>query len=429
MLGQPLDGISANPPDRGSHGVHSASTRFGPAEAEVLSLPLRIVADENMPGLAMFDALGTVVARPGRALSARDLSQADVLLVRSVTRVDAALLEGTPVRFVGSATIGTDHIDLPWLSQAGISFTHAPGCNAMAVAEYTLQAVIEWLIATGRELSGLTLGVVGCGNVGSRVAALMRALGVTVLCCDPPRQKRGEQVDGGWQSLDTVLGCDIVSLHVPLSRGGPDATWHLLDRARLRTLTSWQLLINTCRGPVIDNQELMQLPQQHLPALVLDVWENEPLVMRGLFERVLRGSAHIAGYSVEGRWRGSRMVLQGLHRWLGQVDDGSEPNPLQSDWLQPVSGLIDLLALLRSRYRLGDDHQALLASLAAPDPGTAFDLLRKHYPQRHEMRGTVVRAPVAASLLPLLSALGVSVSPGIASAGQDPHRRGGSSLR
>lgn len=395
----------------------------------MLPLPLRIVADENMPGLAMFDALGSVVARPGRALSARDLGQADVLLVRSVTRVDAALLAGTPVRFVGSATIGTDHIDLSWLSRAGISFAHAPGCNAMAVAEYTLQVVLEWLIATGRTLTGLSLGVVGCGNVGSRVAALMRALGITVLCCDPPRQKRGEQVDGGWQSLDAVLDCDIVSLHVPLNRDGEDATWHLLDRTRLRALTPRQLLINTCRGPVVDNQALIELPRQQLPALVLDVWENEPLLLPGLFERVLRGSPHIAGYSVEGRWRGSRMVLQALRRWLGQEDAGAEPDLLQSDWLQPVSGLTDLLALLRSRYRLADDHRALAASLSEPSPGKAFDLLRKHYPQRHEMGGTVVRAPVAASLLPLLSALGVSVWPGTASADQGPHRHGGSSLR
>lgn len=395
----------------------------------MLPLPLRIVADENMPGLAMFEVLGTVVTRPGRALSAQELSQADVLLVRSVTRVDAALLDGTPVRFVGSATIGTDHIDLPWLSRAGVGFAHAPGCNAMAVAEYTLQVVLEWLVAAGRETAALTVGIVGCGNVGSRVAALMQALGATVLRCDPPRQKRGEPVDGGWHSLDTVLGCDIVSLHVPLSRDGEDATWHLLDRSRLRALTPGQLLINTCRGPVVDNQALIELPRQQLPSLALDVWEHEPLVAPALFERVLRGTPHIAGYSAEGRWRGSRMVLQGLQRWLGQSDGGSEPDPVHSEWLQPVSGLTGLLALLRSRYRLAGDHDALAASLLESEPGKAFDLLRKQYPQRHEMHGAVVRAPVLASLLPLLSELGVSVWPDTANADQGPHRRGESSLR
>lgn len=375
----------------------------------MLALPLRIVADENMPGLAMFDALGTVVARPGRALSAQDLGHADVLLVRSVTRVDAALLDGTPVRFVGSATIGTDHIDLSWLSQAEIGFAHAPGCNAMAVAEYTLQAVLEWLTAVGREVTGLTVGVVGCGNVGSRVVALMKALGARVLCCDPPRQRRGEQVDGGWQTLDAVLGCDIVSLHVPLSREGEDASWHLIDRGRLMALTPRQLLINTCRGPVVDNQALLELPRQQLPSLVLDVWENEPLLPTALFDRVFRGTSHIAGYSVEGRWRGSRMVLQGLQGWLGQHVSGSEPEPVHSEWLPPISGLSDLLTLLRSRYRLAEDHVALAASLLESEPGKAFDLLRKQYPQRHEMRGTLVRGPVSASLLPVLSELGVSV--------------------
>lgn len=390
---------------------------------------LRIVADENMPGLSLFEALGSVVTLPGRGLSAQDLRQADVLLVRSVTRVDAALLEGTPVRFVGSATIGTDHIDLPWLERAGIGFAHAPGCNAMAVAEYTLQAVVGWLIAVDRQVAGLTVGVVGCGNVGSRVAALMKVLGATVLCCDPPRQKRGEQVEGGWQRLDTVLGCDVVTLHVPLSSEGDDATGHLLNRTRLMALQPQQLLINTCRGPVVDNQALVELPGEQLPALVLDVWEHEPLLQPALFARVFRGTPHIAGYSVEGRWRGSRMVLQGLRGWLGQHDIGAEPGPVSSEWLQPVTGLTDLLALLRSRYRLADDHDALAASLLEPEPGKAFDLLRKQYPQRHEMRGAVVRAPVRASLLPLLSELGVSVWPDTASADPDPRRHGGSSLR
>ena len=375
----------------------------------MLASPLRIVADENMPGLEMFQALGTVVARPGRALSTRDLQQADVLLVRSVTRVDAALLEGTPVRFVGSATIGTDHIDLPWLGRAGIGFAHAPGCNAMAVAEYTLQATLEWLVAVGREVSGLTFGVVGCGNVGSRVATLMTALGAKVLCCDPPRQGRGEQLDGGWQTLEAALGCDIVSLHVPLIREGEGSTWHLLDRSRLAALAPRQLLINPCRGPVVDNLSLTELPRQQLPSLVLDVWENEPRLLPALFDRVFRGTPHIAGYSVEGRWRGSSMVLQGLHSWLARDDVDLEPQALQSQWSQPVAGLVDLLALLRSRYRLADDHDALAVSLLEPDPGRAFDRLRKHYPQRHELRGTAVSGLVSPSLLPVLSELGVGV--------------------
>ncbi len=382
---------------------------WAPAEAEVLALPVRIVADENMPGLDMFAALGTVVARPGRALTARDLAQADVLLVRSVTRVDAALLAGTPVRFVGSATIGTDHVDLSWLGRAGIGFAHAPGCNAMAVAEYTLQAVLEWLIAFHREPAGLTVGVVGCGNVGSRVAALMRALGLTVLCCDPPRQRRAEQVEGGWQTLETALGCDIVSLHVPLSGEGQDASWHLIDRARLMALGPRQLLINTCRGPVVDNQALLALPAQKLPSLVLDVWENEPVLPLALFARVLRGTPHIAGYSAEGRWRGSRLVLQALRTWLGQDDPGSEPQSVHAEWSTPVSGLVDLLALMRSRYRLADDHDALAGSLLEPEPGKAFDRLRKQYPLRHEMRGMTVRGPASALLRPVLSELGVSV--------------------
>ena len=200
---------------------------------------MKITADENMPALALFAPLGEVTLCAGRGLTQADLSETEVLLVRSVTRVDAALLAGTPVRFVGSATIGTDHVDTAWLAQAGIGFAHAPGCNAMAVAEYVLQAVLDWACEQSRALEELSVGVVGVGNAGGRVARLLAAAGCRVLGCDPPRAAVGERMEGDLaldQSLDQLLGCDVVTLHVPLTTEGPYATHHLLDAAALARL-------------------------------------------------------------------------------------------------------------------------------------------------------------------------------------------------
>src|SRR5690606_4364319 len=152
--------------------------------------------------------------------------------------------EGTPVRFVGSATIGTDHVDLDWLARAGIPFAHAPGCNAQAVVEYVLQAILLWCERNGREPATLSLGVVGVGNVGGRLAAHAAALGMKVVPCDPPRERRGDQLEWPWAKIDDVMACDVVSLHVPLIKAGEDATCHLLDAPRLGRLHAGQLLIN-----------------------------------------------------------------------------------------------------------------------------------------------------------------------------------------
>lgn len=370
--------------------------------------PLRIVADENMPGLQMFEALGQVVRQPGREIRRSQLQQADVLLVRSVTTVDEALLADTPVRFVGSATIGTDHVDLGWLQQAGIHFAHAPGCNAQAVAEYVLHAVLDWLPEQGKPVTELSVAVVGCGNVGTRVASFFRALGATVLCCDPPRERRGDVIEGGWHRLDEVLACDVVSLHVPLIRSGADATFHLLDAQQLSTMKAGQLLINTCRGAVVDNAALLALPQQNLPQLVLDVWEGEPLVSAELFARTRFGTPHIAGYSVEGKWRGSWMVCRALAQWCAHQPEPTAPVVQQSVYDGTVEQLPDLLALLVSRYSMRADHQALGASLTEPQAAKAFDRLRKNYPDRHELDGTRITGAIAPRWQPLLSLLGVS---------------------
>ncbi|PKM22430.1 MAG: erythronate-4-phosphate dehydrogenase [Gammaproteobacteria bacterium HGW-Gammaproteobacteria-14] len=368
-----------------------------------------------MPELGLFAGLGDITTLPGRSINGADLAAVDILLVRSVTRVDEKLLAGSPVRFVGSATIGTDHVDTGWLADAGIRFAHAPGCNAMAVAEYVLQAVLHWSLTFRRPLSSCSAGLVGLGNVGARVAELLLALGLSVVATDPPRQRRGDVPGLEWKDLDTVLDCDIVSLHVPLIHSGPDATWHLINEARLGRLRPEQLLVNTCRGDIIDSSALLLQRPEVLPTLVLDVWEGEPRVPALLFQRALLGSPHVAGYSVEGKQRGTRMVHSALLDWLEGAENGSPavqgacegPAEAYSGQIMDHAGL---LMLLQQNYRIEDDHQLLKQALGEADPVSAFDRLRRDYRPRHEVANLVLTAEVAPSLVPVLRLLGVRFS-------------------
>ncbi|EUC71382.1 2-hydroxyacid dehydrogenase [Alcanivorax sp. 97CO-5] len=347
---------------------------------------MHIIADANMPGLEPFEAFATVERVDGRSLTREQLGDADVLLVRSVTRVNRALLAGSQVKFVGSATIGTDHVDLAYLSEAGIQFAHAPGCNARAVAEYVLQAVLLLCARQGREVQGARVAVVGLGNVGRRVADWLSALGIEVRGCDPLLDAQGYAGPVALAPLDDLLDADIITLHVPLTQSGEHATGHLLDASRLSRLGPGQMLINTCRGPVIDNLALSeQLASGTGPMTVLDVWETEPQVPATLYQQVVMGSPHIAGYSLEGKLKGTSMLYDAVCQWSGQgiasgtaMADAPPLNPA-------VNSEADLLALLQVAYRLEDDHRRLGESLHDTDPSAAFDRLRKHYPVRHEL--------------------------------------------
>lgn len=368
----------------------------------------RILADENMPGLEPFARHGELETAPGRAITRADLRYTDILLVRSVTRVDADLLAGTGVRFVGSATIGTDHVDQAWLAERGIAFAHAPGCNAMAVAEYDLQAVLDWLTENGCELADVTVAVIGCGHVGTRAAELFRAAGMTPWICDPPRERAGESLPGLPVTLDQALEADVITLHVPLIREGPDTTFHMLDGHLLQRLGPEQLLLNTSRGSVIDNAALARRLDAGGPATVLDVWESEPAIDPALFRRCRLGTPHVAGYSREGKLRGTARLYQAFCDWLELPGEQSSVVPPEGTVWQSVENVGDMLALLRSRYDLRSDYDALRAALEEPDPAAAFDALRKNYPVRHECAGLRVQGRVAESWQPLLSALGVT---------------------
>ncbi|TDT39410.1 4-phosphoerythronate dehydrogenase [Halospina denitrificans] len=371
---------------------------------------LRILADENIPGLEhFFEPLGSIRTLPGRAIQASDLRGIDVLLVRSVTRVDEALLKDSPVRFVGTATIGTDHLDTEYLRSAGIHWASAPGCNALAVGDYVLSCLALATTDRNRSFEQLSVGIVGCGNVGGGLQQRLSDIGLTVLANDPPREAAG---DSGFSSLDEVLACDAICLHAPLVSQGPWSTHYLLDTNRIEALRSDQILISAGRGAVVDNQALhgrLKAPDGG-PWTALDVWENEPGINADLAQRVSVATPHIAGYSLEGKLRGTAMIHDALCRHLGvQSKRSMEPllppaQGLKVDGVDHVRPFPALTQALLAAYNPALDSVELKRTLSgdASDREVAFDRLRKTYPVRREFGYLLpegVKDPAAASLL------------------------------
>lgn len=357
---------------------------------------MRILADENIAELAeWFGTAGDLRTLPGRAISAASLRDVDVLLVRSVTRVDAALLTGSPCRFVGTTTSGIDHVDTAWLAQQGIGFGWARGCNANAVAEYVLCALAQLSERYRFDWRQRSVGIIGCGEVGSRLARKLLALGLRI-CIHDPYLDEHHGLAQHFGSLDAALQQDVVTLHTPLTRNGRWPTWHLLDARRLAQLGPDRILINAARGSVVDNQALLQqLVRSPERLVVLDAWEGEPALSPRLLAAVAVGTAHIAGYSQEGKRDGTRLVAEAFGRHFGPVLQGPPAAAITERLLEPEatgSALGDLNRLLLMAYDIGRDHQALHALLREAGLASGFDLLRKHYPARHEFAAFEVDA-------------------------------------
>ena len=374
-----------------------------------------IVADENIPLLdAFFEGFGEIRRVPGRSIDRATVEQADVLLVRSVTNVNRALLEGSSVRFVGTCTIGTDHLDLDYFQQAGIQWSSAPGCNARGVVDYVLGSLQTLAEIEGADLNQRTYGIVGAGEVGGRLVKVLKGLGWNVLVCDPPRQ--GAE-GGDYVSLEQIIEqCDVISLHTPLTKSGNASTWHLFDRQRLNQLKPGTWLINASRGPVVDNAALREvlLAREDLQA-VLDVWEGEPEVDVDLADLCVLATPHIAGYSLEGRQRGTAQIYQAFCAYLGQAPSIQLSDLLPPLWLAEVHLNAEtdpawaLATLCRSVYDPRRDDADFRRSLVGTvqEQRTAFDLLRKHYPARREIDGLSVRINgESAVLTSIVSALG-----------------------
>ncbi|WP_342324233.1 4-phosphoerythronate dehydrogenase PdxB [Kosakonia sp. BYX6] len=369
---------------------------------------MKILVDENMPyARDLFSRLGDVKAVPGRPIPVAELADADALMVRSVTKVNDGLLQGTGIKFVGTATAGTDHVDEEFLKQAGIAFSAAPGCNAIAVVEYVFSSLLMLAERDGFALQDRTVGIVGVGNVGGRLQARLEALGIRTLLCDPPRADRGDA--GDFRSLDELVReADVLTFHTPLFKDGPYKTLHLADDALLSRLKPGTVLINACRGPVVDNAALLQRLQagQDL-SVVLDVWELEPDLNVELLNRVDIGTAHIAGYTLEGKARGTTQVFEAYSEFIGQRQQ------VALDTLLPVPefgritlhGPLEQATLKRLVHLVYDVRRddAQLRNVAGT-PGE-FDKLRKHYLERREWSSLYVQCDDAAAAA-LLQKLG-----------------------
>ncbi|SDZ75805.1 4-phosphoerythronate dehydrogenase [Microbulbifer marinus] len=345
---------------------------------------LTIVADENIPALEQyFGDLGTLVRVPGRTLSREQLTQADVLLVRSVTEVNRALLESTPVRFVGSCTIGTDHLDTDWLEQQGIPWSAAPGCNANSVVEYVFCA----LAALDVDWSGRSFGIVGCGNVGGLLQRRLHALGIRCAVYDPWLPDNPDAAD-----LQEVLQQDVICLHAPLVKDGPYPSLHMIGERQLNWIKDGAVLISAGRGAVVDNGALLQLLRRDKRfTTVLDVWENEPGIDTELLAQVDIGTPHIAGYSLDGKLTGTRMIRTALSEALSlpAIAVGNrERDPVICEVMLPAPGESAFSHLAQALLQIYDprtDDRRLRAAADGELPmAKAFDQLRREYPERLE---------------------------------------------
>lgn len=373
---------------------------------------MKIVCDNKIPFLrGVFEPYAEVVYLPGGETTAAVVRDADAVVTRTRTRCDAALLAGSAVRVVATATIGYDHIDTAWCEAHGILWRNAPGCNSRSVQQYVGAALCALARRHGLQLEGMTLGVVGVGNVGAKVAQTGAALGMRVLLCDPPRARR--EGPDGFVSLDEIISrSDIVTLHVPLSREGEGATWHLFDAARLAAMRPDQLLINSSRGPVVDNAALKAaLAAKALRGAVLDVWEEEPAPDSGLLDLVDIATPHIAGYSADGKAAGTAAAVQTVAARLGLPLTDWRPSGIPAP-AQPLSFALDAAgkplqevlseALLYTYDILADDR----ALRAHPE---CFEQLRGDYPVRREPAAFVVRLRGGTDAAARLRALGFRV--------------------
>ncbi len=347
---------------------------------------MRILADENIPYSAeIFGKFGDLVKADGRHMPESELRKADALIIRSITRVNSDLLDLAPnLKFVGTCTIGTDHVDIPELARRGIGFSSAPGCNRISVGEYIMSVLAVLSMRLRRPLRGMTLGIVGGGNTGSAVYDKAKAIGMEPVICDPPLSSRN---DGRkYVSFDEALSMDAVTFHVPLIREGELRTYHMLEGARLMGLAKGKILINASRGAVIPAEELIEKQCSGSPLhLVLDTWENEPAVSRELAGFCDLTTPHIAGYSLDGKARGTEMIGRAFMKFFGIQGEAPKaplPEPAFSNiTLGREPDENDWLRLMLLVYDVRRDSDRFMREYTG---GASFDHMRKTYLERRE---------------------------------------------
>ncbi len=361
---------------------------------------LKIVADNKIPFLTgALEPFAEVKYFAGAEIDNKKLKEADALVTRTRTKCNAAALKGTQVKLITSATIGFDHIDTEWCDKHGIEWTNAPGCNSESVKQY-VAAVLALLVKEKSWcLADKSIAVVGVGNVGSKVSALAKVLGMRVYEVDPPRAKTE---GGAFSKLDDVVGkADIITFHTPLTTVGADKTFHLCNAALLSKMKPGAVVINSSRGEVVDGEALKAaLQNDQIGAAVLDVWENEPQIDTGLLEKVWIGTPHIAGYSQDGKAKGTEMSVQAISRFFNLgIDDWTAKGIPQPD--APVV-TVDCAELTQDEvmanvilhtYPLRRDDADLRDNI------TQFEYLRGAYPVRREFQAYRVELLNGTSLL------------------------------
>ncbi|CAM3455408.1 4-phosphoerythronate dehydrogenase PdxB [Halomonas lysinitropha] len=385
---------------------------------------MRIIVDANVPAVqACFGELGEVVRLPGREIDAISLREADALVVRSITRVDEALLaHASRLRFVGTCTIGTDHVDERALAERDIAFASAPGCNAEAVVDYVLGSLAtlaerqDWCLGERR------VGIVGVGNVGGRLLERLSTMGVDCLACDPPRvATEGAEGLAGFVDLESLIDeCDVLCLHTPLVTEGPHPTWHLFDAQRIAALAPGSVLLNAGRGDCVDGQALRQrLAGQGDVTAVLDVWEHEPVIDSGLADLAAIATPHVAGYSLDGKLRGSHRIYRALAQQVGlparlTLANLAPPPPVRRLVLDAGLGPEEALRLcLRAVYDVRRDHDSLHREARRQGMAKGFDACRASYPLRREFATLEIELGEGSrELEPLLKGAGFRVRMG-----------------
>jgi erythronate-4-phosphate dehydrogenase len=354
---------------------------------------LRIVADEKIPFLRdVLEPFSQVTYLPHTLINRELVTKADALLIRSRTKCDKSLLEGTAVKFIATATIGFDHLDIEFCKSRNIHWVNAPGCNSSSVQQYVIASLLMFAQKDDFSLGEKTLGIIGAGNVGSKVQAAANFLGIKVKLNDPPRARR--EGNAGFTSLDEILETsDIITLHVPLNLEGEDKTFQLFNENLFRRVKPGTWLINTSRGEVAETNALGQaLATGKLKGAVLDVWENEPGINLDLMRRVFISTPHIAGYSTDGKANGTAQVVRALGEFYGLPLHDFYPRPIPA----PVSpeiiiegtGKSDFQILSQAvlhTYPIMQDHNRLQGS-----PET-FEQQRGHYPVRREFPAYNIR--------------------------------------
>ncbi len=370
---------------------------------------MRIIADDKIPYLkGVLEKFALVEYISGAKIKAQHVRNADALIIRTRTICNAELLTDSGVSFITSATIGHDHIDKAYCESNNITWTNAPGCNAESVNQYVTAAILEWASEKAEHLTGKTIGIVGVGNVGSKVARTAALLGMKVLLNDPPRARReGKE---GFCSLDEIIReADIITLHVPLNRNGTDKTYNLIDLKLLKNAEKRPLVLNTCRGEVTDSSGLITALNDNLISdCIIDCWENEPDINTELMDKAFIATPHIAGYSRDGKANGTAQSVQALAKHFGLPLTNWRPEHIEPPMIKDIylngeelSRQEVITNAVLSTYNIRQDDINLRTKVGD------FEKLRGDYPVRREFTSfTVIPMNIPEETLQILTELG-----------------------